>query len=175
MDLKLYQYVGPAGIRDAVLASCKGGKLIRSNEGLSQWIDSQSSDREADGSLIVTFTIGVDGILALAPRRSEHVACARGGPVLSAGEMTFVSASEVSEISNQSTGYCPEPESWKFVALSLDRVSVSHPGCFTTRVVFRLCAHCHERNIVKDDWFVCALCGADLPSCWNFPTSKAEY
>ncbi|MEU6730442.1 hypothetical protein ABZ917_42625 [Nonomuraea wenchangensis] len=31
----------------------------------------------------------MDGVLLLAPRRSEHVACAGGRPVLSAGEISF--------------------------------------------------------------------------------------
>ena len=172
MRTKFYQYVGPLDIRDKALASGEGGTPIRSSDDLSRWIASQSSDREPDGSLIATFTIGVDGILRLAPRRSEHVACAVGGPVLSAGEITFVSAGEVSEISNQSTGFCPEPESWAAVALSLDKVSINHPGCFTTRVDFRLCPSCNERNIVKDNWFVCAICGGALPENWNFPVSK---
>ena len=43
---------------------------------------------------------------------------------------------------------------------------------FTTRVVFRLCPACNERNIVKDGWFVCDLCGADLPGNWNFPVPQ---
>jgi hypothetical protein len=27
---------------------------------------------------------------------------------------------------------------------------------------------CHERNVVKDGYFVCAICGGELPSPWNF-------
>ena len=81
--------------------------------------------------------------------RSEHVACAAGGPVLSAGEITFDDECNVPEISNQSTGFCPEPESWSTVERALDRVGIEHPGGFTIAVVFRLCPKCHERNIVK--------------------------
>jgi len=36
-----------------------------------------------------TFVVDVDGVLRLAARRSEHVACAASGDVLSAGEITF--------------------------------------------------------------------------------------
>jgi transcription initiation factor TFIIIB Brf1 subunit/transcription initiation factor TFIIB len=40
---------------------------------------------------------------------------------------------------------------------------------------FRRCPACGERNIVKDDWFVCGVCGADLPTVWNFlPDSGDE-
>lgn len=74
----------------------------------------------------------------------------------------------MAEVSNQSTGFCPEPESWPAVAAALDRIGVRHPGRFTTEVVFRRCEKCGERNVVKDDWFACGLCGAELPMGWNF-------
>jgi hypothetical protein len=66
---------------------------------------------------------------------------------------------EVPEASNQSTGFCPEPESWPAVAMALDRAGVTHPGRFTTEVVFRWCEACGEGNVVKDGWFVCGVCG----------------
>ena len=59
----------------------------------------------------VNFVIDLTGTLRLAPRRSEHVACAGGGPVLSAGEIVFRRERggwTVGEVSNQSTGYCPD-------------------------------------------------------------------
>src|SRR5262249_34892206 len=98
-------------------------------------------------------------------------ACAGGGLVLSAGEMFLVPAAEglrVEEVSNQSTGYCPEPESWPAGAAALDRIGITHPGRFTQEIVFRRCPACGERSIVKDRWFVCGVCGADLPAAWNF-------
>ena len=168
MTLRQYQYVGPADIRDSALASSPGGTPIRCLDDLSAWIASCSTDAESDGSLIATFTVDVDGTLLLAPRRSEHVACAIGGPVYSAGEITFSSDGDVSEITNQSTGFCPEPESWPAVASALDAIPVDRPDDFTIHVVFRLCPGCNERNIVKDSWFVCDLCGVDLPEKWNF-------
>tara|TARA_R110002072_G_scaffold302161_1_gene484196 strand:+ start:5026 stop:5550 length:525 start_codon:yes stop_codon:yes gene_type:complete len=170
MAPRQYQYVGPADIRDSALASSPAGTPIRCVDDLSAWIASRSSDAEPDGSLIATFTVDVGGTLLLAPRRSEHVACAGGGPVLSAGEITF-SDGDVSEISNQSTGFCPESESWPTVAAALDAIPVDRPADFTTRIVFRLCPTRNERNIVKDGWFVCDLCGADLPEKWNFPVA----
>ena len=110
--------------------------------------------------------------LTLANRRSEHVACASGGPVLSAGEIAFSADGDITEITNQSTGFCPEPESWPSVAAALERTPAAYPDGFGTRVVFRLCPKCNERNIVKDGWFVCDLCGADLPADWNFPVAS---
>ena len=171
MAPQLYKYVGPADIRDAALASSPAGTPVRFIDDLLGWIETHSSDMGPDGSLIATFTIDVDYTLLLAPRRSEHVACAGGGPVLSAGEITFSSDGDVSDISNQSTGFCPEPESWRAVAAALDAIPIGRPDDFTTRVVFRLCPGCNERNIVKDGWFVCDLCEADLPPDWNFPVT----
>ena len=171
MAPRQYQYVGPANIRDFALASSPPGTPIHSVDDLSAWIVSRSSETEPDGSLIATFTVDVSGTLLLAPRRSEHVACAGGGPVLSAGEITFFDG-DVSEITNQSAGFCPEPESWTTVAAGLDAIPVNRPDDFTTRVEFRLCPACNERNIVKDGWFVCDLCGADLPETWNFPEAQ---
>jgi hypothetical protein len=115
--------------------------------------------------------IDSEGRLRLADRHSEHVACAGGGPVLSAGEIflgTTGDAVVVEEVSNLSTGYCPEPESWEAVQEALDRLGVGHPGAFTMAVVFRLCPRCEQRNVVKDGWFVCQVCGGDLPEVWNF-------
>src|SRR5258706_11327733 len=60
-----------------------------------------------------TFVVALDGLLRLAPRRSEHVTLAGGRDVLAAGEITFVSAEKgwrVAEGTNQSTGYCPDPD-----------------------------------------------------------------
>ncbi len=57
-----------------------------------------------------TFVVGMDGVLRLAPRRSEQVAYAGGNMVLSAGDISFVREPDgwaVSEVSNQSTGVWP--------------------------------------------------------------------
>lgn len=165
--VKHYAYVGPEAIR---LASQKAptGTLIENQIQLSTWLKFQAEHANADGSMVATFVIGLDGKFRVAPRRSEHVACAGGGPVLSAGEATFLSCEELFEISNQSTGFCPEPESWHCVAAALDEIPILHPGEFTTKVLFRLCQGCCQRNLVKDDWFECGVCGAELPRQWNF-------
>ncbi|QDU41848.1 hypothetical protein Mal52_03020 [Symmachiella dynata] len=167
MQTRLYDYVGPSEIRDAA-RSLPSGAFIRSKPDIVEWLTRHSDDTEIDGTLVATFVIDRNGCLLVAPRRSEHVACAAGGPVLSAGEMTFTAEGDVTEVSNQSTGFCPEPESWPHVAAALESVPLPHPGGFTTSIVFRLCPGCRERNIVKDGWFKCELCGASLPEHWNF-------
>lgn len=165
-----YHYVGPPDIK-ARVAGRPAGTRITSVADIRDW-DRGTGQRPApDGLVAATFVIDIEGGLLLADRRSEHVACAGGGPVLSAGEMFFLVEAnrvEVAEISNQSTGFCPEPESWAAVAAALDRIGVVHPVRFTTVIVFRRCEKCGERNVVKEGWFVCGVCGADLPAEWNF-------
>lgn len=166
---RLYHYVGPPGIRGRVSGKVAGSR-ITSVADLLAWLRDTGQTPGPDGLLAATFVVDAGGQLLLADRRSEHVACAGGGPVLSAGEMFFRrdGGAEVAEVSNQSTGFCPEPESWPAVAEALDRIGVAHPGGFTTEIVFRRCERCRERNAVKDSWFVCAVCGAELPAKWNF-------
>src|SRR3954454_20029905 len=166
---RLYRYVGPEAIRSRS-ASAPGGRPIPSREDLRAWLDGQDQSGSV-GHVAATFVIDPEGVLRLADRRSEQVACAGGGPGLSGGEMFFTAAKGgfvVEEASNLSTGYCPEPESWAAVGEALDRIGVVHPGRFTTEVTFRRCTACGERNVVKDGWFECQVCGAGLPQAWNF-------
>jgi hypothetical protein len=91
--------------------------------------------------------------------------------VLAAGEMRFVVGRDgwrVAEVTNQSTGYCPEPDSWPAVTAVLERENFRHPSDFTSKIIFRRCPDCGERNIVRDDDFNCAICGGTLPPQWNF-------
>ncbi|RSS83161.1 hypothetical protein EF903_26080 [Streptomyces sp. WAC05292] len=117
-----------------------------------------------------TYVVDTTGTLLLAPRRSEHVACAGGKPVLGAGEIRFTRSENtwrVGEISNLSTGYGPDLISWHSVARSLDQAGIQRPDEFTHAVIFRRCVSCQGLNIVRDEWFVCAVCDSDLPANWN--------
>jgi hypothetical protein len=166
---RLFPYIGPADIR-AQVAHQPTGTRITSVEDLRHWAEATAQQARPDGLIPATFVIRGEDLL-LADRRSEHVACAGGEPVRSAGELFLRIAGkhiEMAKVSNQSTGYCPEPESWPAVAEVLDRLGVSHPGGFTTEIVFRRCDHCGERNVVKDGWFFCGSCGKELPRAWNF-------
>ncbi|MFB6640789.1 hypothetical protein ACFCYF_26450 [Streptomyces chartreusis] len=144
-----YRYVGPAELKAAVRPD-SGGCRISSAAEFGDWIAGRSA---AELTEPFTFVVGADGALRLAPRRSEHVACAGGAMVLSAGEIGFVREADrwsVSEVSNQSTGYCPDIGSWSEVARALDNVGLERPSGFT-----------HE------NYFVCVFCGSDLPETWN--------
>jgi hypothetical protein len=74
-------------------------------------------------------------------------------------------------VSNQSTGYCPDPDCWPAVAAALRSAGVAAPVGFTRRFVFRRCFTCGQINLIKDDWYVCAACDADLPRAWNFAST----
>ena len=169
---KLYRYIGPADL--AKHANSNSARIqVVDNAWTAEWLSKQP-DLASDNTLRVTFVVLPDG-LWIADRHSEHVACARGAPVYSAGEMTFAldrrgSSVEVVYVTNQSTGYCPEPESWPAVAGALDAAGIGHPGMFSAEMIFRRCPKCEATNIVKDGWFACAMCGAELPAKWNYGT-----
>jgi hypothetical protein len=144
-----------------------GGRPISSAADFTDWIVEQTATELTEP---FTFVVGLDGVLRLAPRRSEHVACADGDMVLSAGEISFTREADrwiVNEVSNHSTGYCPDVSSWAAVARALDAVELRPPSGFAHEVVFRRCTDCQEHNIVREDDFVCVFCGGDLPATWN--------
>jgi len=164
----MYEYVGPLDVRLAA-AGGPGGVYIRSAADLDGWA---ASDGDAEP---FTYVVDAAGTLRLAHRRSEHVACAGGAAVRAAGEITLGRDGRgwlVSEVSNQSTGYCPDVTSWPAVASALDRAGLRRPDGFTAAFVFRRCPSCGGTNIVKDGDYTCAVCGADLPRHWNFSQQR---
>ncbi|MBN8613812.1 MAG: hypothetical protein J0L92_24665 [Deltaproteobacteria bacterium] len=155
-----YPYVGPERIRVAALEQPEGTPM-RSHDDLERW----ARDR-ATGELRAPFTyvVEVEGWLRLAPRESEHVACAGGREVLGAGELVLARDGGrwcVAEITNQSTGYCPDPTSWTAIAAALDRAGIARPPRFTVAFAFRWCA-CGALTVIKDDDYTCAACAAAL-------------
>src|SRR4051794_14771802 len=122
-----YPYVGPEEIRSRS-ATTPGGRRIDAPADLRDWLSIQRANGNSGPLFAATFVIDSEGQLRLADRHSEHVACAAGGPVLSAGEMFFSISDEIAveEVSNLSTGFCPEPESWWAVRDALDRLGLPH-------------------------------------------------
>ncbi|MDP3158109.1 MAG: hypothetical protein Q8N23_35890 [Archangium sp.] len=57
------------------------GAPISDETSLSAWLG-QNPDALGEGA---TFVVGLAGVLRLAPRRSEHLACAGANEVLAAG------------------------------------------------------------------------------------------
>ncbi|MFE1957685.1 hypothetical protein [Streptomyces sp. NPDC059479] len=158
--------MGPVDLKAAIRPGSDGFQVCSAAD-LDGWIAERSAAELAEP---FTFVVDTNGVLRLAPRRSEHVVCAGGGLVLSAGEIGFIREAGrwvVGDVSNHSTGYCPDVSSWSAVAQALDRVRLGRPSSFTHGVVFRRCPDCQERNIVREDDFVCVFCGSDLPEVWN--------
>ncbi|MFJ9823828.1 hypothetical protein ACIRSU_05570 [Streptomyces sp. NPDC101160] len=164
-----YGYVGPRELWHAA-ADGPAGLAIATAADLRAWTAEQTA---ADLAEPFTYVVDRDGLLRLAPRRSEHVACAGRGEVLAAGEISWArdAAGDWSavEVSNLSTGYAPDPECWPSVAAALDAAGLAHPGRLTHAVVFRRCAEpaCAALNLVRDEEYACAVCAAPLPRDWN--------
>lgn len=120
--------------------------------------------------MIATFIVDEAGFLRVADRRSEHVVCARGSRVRAAGEIRFGFNEKrvtIVAVSNQSTGYCPEPESWPAVAAALTAAGLPAPTGFSLACIFRMCPSCGSINLVKDGVFVCEVCAGELPAAYN--------
>jgi hypothetical protein len=163
--MTLYRYIGPDAIRERAVQE-PAGRIITRREDLAEWLQGNAEAFD-EGA---TFVIDVDGALRLAPRRSEHVTCASGAPVRAAGELRFClrqGVAVVAEASNQSTGYAPEPQSWTALAAALDALGIEHPDAYTTAFEFRRCPQCRQLNVVKEAWFYCDACSAELPLRWN--------
>ena len=161
-----FRYVGPASIR-AACESDPAGRVIRDLESLRAWLDAlHRDDPDADGW--ATYTVGTDGALRLAHRRTEHVACAGAGEVFAAGEIQWDASGEIVWLSNNSTGFCPDVTCFDAVSAALSAAGVSPPPAFDHAVTFRRCPACGERSIIKDDDFRCGVCEAPVPRVWNF-------
>jgi len=168
MDMvRQYRYLGECGAVAPEYGTQR--KLINSAQDVWLWHIAQPYHGCFMSTM--TFIVDIERRLWIADRHSEHVACARGGDVLAAGEMTFMlecGHAVVSQVTNLSTGYCPEPGSWHVVAEALHTIGMIGPHGFEPAYNFRRCPACGQRNLVKDDHFVCAVCSAELPRYWNF-------
>lgn len=161
----MYSYVGPKNILTSINPQQKGYP-ITSVEDIQNWILISKQDIIHEDEITATFTIGEEYILRLADRRSEHVACAGGMPVVAAGEITFDMEDQkvisISHITNQSTGYCPAAACWKDIDEVLTKLDLDYPTYFTQAFVFRICPSCNTINIIKDSFFVCSMCETAL-------------
>lgn len=164
MAFRTYRYVGPSHIAERVRDQPPGRPIVTPND-VMEWIRAGSYP----ALVVVTFTVDEALGLRIADRHSEHVACAGFAVVTAAGEMTLEvdrGQVEVIALTNQSTGYCPEPGCWAAVDAALSRIGLAHPDGFEATFDFRRCPACATINLIKDDWYVCA-CGAPLPKAWN--------
>ena len=171
MDVHAYSYVGPDEIREAA-ASQPAGTPISSRDEAAAWLRAHP-DALAEGA---TYVVDLDGRLLLAPRRSEHVACASGGEVLAAGEIRFrrtADAIDVVAVSNLSSGYCPDTSCWPAVERAIRLAGLPPPGSLSSEIIWRRCTSCQEKSLVKENWFVCVFCDAELPAGRNAGTRRS--
>src|ERR1700753_2699468 len=103
--MRLYAYVGNQDLNMSSYSTHRQ-RVLSSSDALS--FLKCEADLNRQFHLTTTFVVDVAGILWIADRHSEHIACARGGIVLAAGEMTFIGCKNQimeTEVSNLSTGY----------------------------------------------------------------------
>ena len=165
--MRLYRYVGPPEILDRV-AHRPLGRRVTSSEDLLRWLGDAGPCPDAEGLYCATFVVDAQRQLRVEDYGYEHVACA-GGSAYAAGVAWFdvEDGVRVARITNQSTGFCPDPSCWGAVAEALDAAGIAHPGRFEPAFDFRRCEGCGETNLIKDDWFVCVFCERSLPAEWN--------
>lgn len=157
-----YEYVGPKALLADVEAGIARFHLAMGARGRDLLTRLRLP---AQSETVLTYIVDETGALWVADRHSEHVACARGDPVLAAGEMTVdLSDGEIAVISatNQSTGYCPDPGCWSHLAEALDAVGVERPDGFESEFEFGRCESCAAIAIVKDGDRICVECGGAL-------------
>jgi hypothetical protein len=117
-----------------------------------------------------TFIVDTDGAFWIADRGSEHFACARLESLLSAGEVFFTlfgSTPSIYRITNQSTVYCPEPDSWKSVEMALSKTGIEFPDGFEPPFEFRRFTGGRTLAIVRGEVLTCLMCRTDLPRHCN--------
>ena len=162
--MRRFFYVGPPELRAHATQTARF--QVQSEADVLAWLQAQRRGEP----FVATFIVDARGDLWIADRRTEHIACARDRDVQTAGELEFEVSEPIVEVvqaSNQSTGFCPRAESWIALERALDVAGLAHPKAWTRAFEFRRCQMCDALNIVKDDWFVCATCDADLPLEWN--------
>ena len=163
---KTYDYVGPAEIFKRIEEKYQG-TVIATTEDVLNWLLANNGRLKTDALIICTFIINLEGKLLIADRHSEHVQCANGEAVRSAGEIGFYiddrQEVKVETLTNQSTGYCPSSTSWVEVENALSKIQgLTIPKGFDPAFVFSYCPDCQTRQIVKDAFYFCAICGHPL-------------
>ncbi len=163
-----YEFVGNTDLLRLVKPELKG-YCIESGADIEYWIKKNDQKLDGNSEITATFIIDLNHNLLINDRHSEHVVCAAGGNILSAGEIAFELLKNktyvISQITNLSTGYCPSPKSWNAVKHALEKIGIPFPDFFTTAFEFRICSQCGWINVIKDNYFVCinSECQNELP------------
>ena len=161
---RLYQYVGSSAFIPAPDQFPPRLRLDDLDE-LKSWMVENRDQIDLEECIPATYIVDDVGHFWIADRGSEHVACARVGKVQAAGEVFFSGLEEVpyiDRITNQSTGYCPEASCWSAVLEAFEAINIPFPENFDPAFEFRNCESCGTLNLIKEDYFVCMCCGAEL-------------
>lgn len=173
-----YNYIGPKQILQRVKPIYKG-TIVKKSEDIFHWINEQNESAKIGDLTICTFVIDLNGNLLIANRHSEHVQCAFGKDVLSAGEISFLIEKQqqifIESITNQSTGYCPAASSWAEVEKALQKIEgLNVPDGFEPSFVFSYCPNCQTRQIVKEAFYYCPSCEGELLSEEAFQEKRSN-
>ncbi len=160
--MKAYPYIGPPERRELGDLPCARQCVVNARN-ILDWIGQTHPKQHITHTITATFIVDIAGYLWIADRHYEHVACAQGQSVLSAGEITFAQEDglEITALSNQSTGYCPHVKTWPAVARALSRAQLTFPATWTLACTFARCTQCHTLHLIKHESWICAVCNAD--------------
>ncbi len=173
---KHYEYIGPKEILNQIQPQFKG-TVISTLQDIYRWIMKHLHNSKVGEVVICTFIINLEGQLVIADRHSEHVQCAFGEAVKSAGEIVFLIEKgqhiTIDSITNQSTGYCPSADSWKAVEAALKKIDgLNIPNGFEPEFVFSYCPNCETRQIVREAFYYCPMCEGALLSEVEFQEKR---
>ena len=177
LDLPIeYGYIGPEKFLKNLDKKYKGF-LINDRNDIEKWILQTDQITDSNGLIIATFIINLENKLLINDRHSEHVQCANGENILSAGEIGFVVKNTKVEgiefISNQSTGYCPSSRSWDKVEKAINEIEgIEVPKEFEPKFEFSYCSNCQSLKIVKDEYYYCHRCDNELYSEDKFQRTR---
>ena len=156
-----YNYVGPTEIGKRTFASER--HLVTCPEDVRNGI-SNNRTAVAGGSMMATFVIDTTSLRGLQTSQRTCRVCTWRRRAFSWRDDIVHGLDERWQFRgyHKSTGYCPGIDSWPVVAVALDKARIGHPNGFTVKCVFRKCS-CGQINIIKDNYFQCAVCGSQLP------------
>lgn len=148
--MRSYRYIGPPDLIPK--GAFPPRTLVDSRNTLKNWITDHADEIDIEDNIAATFIVDINYLLWIADRSSEHVECARESDVLSAGEIfsTYLNGEPaIDHITNQSTGYCPEPESYPAIKRALYTTDISYPASYEPEFIFRLCTKCEAKDSQK--------------------------
>jgi serine/threonine protein kinase len=170
LGVRRYEYVGPPEVLKGAAEGKEPGDLVLRANDVRAWALRTDQRPDGEGLIRATYTIGAEGDAARGRLRvrarglRERRPRARGRRGLVRGRPPVGDGRADRQLLD---GLLPRADLLAAVERVLDAAGIGRPSRFSKALLFRRC-RCGQRNVVKDDHFVCALCDADLPAEWNF-------